>query len=233
MVIDSGYFFNAINRDIEMVRGDTMSFAFQLKGLEGSRPTAVYFTCKSSVEDTTPLFQLSLDTTIDEISYDPETDIITYSVRIPPDKTASLDYGRYFYDLEIQVNLDVFTLMRGRLAIDYDVTTGTTPQPPEYKDGDAQEYPKEDIPSGYKRIYTEQIISNIAQEINDINDAEDALTTAEMVTALFDIKTNIAAISTAINTITGGSTPIELADMAQTITDELDIKYPSGEEVYY
>ena len=233
MIIDSGFFFNAINRDIEMVRGDTCSFAFQLKGLEGERPEAVYFTCKSSVEDTTPLFQLTLDNTIDERSYDPETDIITYSVRIPPDKTAGVDPGRYYYDLEVQVNADVFTLMRGRLAIDYDVTTGTTPQPPYYRDGDAEEYPKEDIPSGTKRAYTEQIISNIAQEINEINDAEDALTTAEMVTALFTIKGYIGGISTAINSLTGGSTPIELADMASVITDELDIKYPSGEEVYY
>ena len=233
MIIDSGYFFNAINRDIEMVRGDTMSFAFQLKGLEGSRPNAVYFTCKASIEDTSPVFQLSLDNTIDERSYDPEKDILTYSVRIPPDKTVNLDNGRYFYDLEIQVNADIFTLMRGRLAIDYEITTGTTPQPPYYRDGDEEEYPKEDIPQGTKRAYTEQIISNIAQEINDINSAADDLTTAEMVTALFNIKGYISGISDAINTITGGSTPISIVDMAQVITDDLDIKYPNGEEVYY
>ena len=53
---NTGYFFNAIRRDISMIRGDTMSFSFQLKGLGGQRPEDIKFTCKETIEDVDPLF---------------------------------------------------------------------------------------------------------------------------------------------------------------------------------
>ena len=69
------------------------------------------FTCKLSEED---------GVWID--SEDTVHDILTYGVRVAPAKTEDLNTGRYFYDLEIDVNNDVFTLMKGRLLLEYDVT---------------------------------------------------------------------------------------------------------------
>lgn len=232
-MIDSGYFYNAIKRDIAMVRGDTMSFAFQLKGLEGQIPDQVVFCCKEDLEDTDCMFKVSTADTIDLRSYDSDNDILTYTVRIPPYKTANQPLGRFFYDLGVMVNGDVITLMIGRLSIEFEVYRYGTPEPVPVPSGDAIEYPQEDIPVGYMRKYTEQYISDIAEGIKAINGSEDTYTTQEMVAALEGIEDDIIDINSAINAITGSSDPIALSDIADTITDELDIKYESGEEVYY
>ena len=230
---NTGYFFNAIRRDISMIRGDTMSFAFQVKGLEGQRPTDIKFTCKETIEDVDPLFICILGESISEISYDPDKDLLTYRVRVRPYQTAALELGRFFYDLELTVNGDIITLMTGRLSLESEITTGTTPVPPSILDGDDIEYPQEDIPVGYMRKYTEQYISDIATAIKAVNGSEDTYNTQEMVAALEGIEDDIIDINSAINAITGSSDPIALSDIADTITDELDIKYESGEEVYY
>lgn len=121
-MIESGYFLNAIKRDIEMIRGDTLSFAFQVQGLEGQEPTKVQFSCKESLEDTEYLFEVSLEDTIDIRSYDEASDTLTYVVRVPPEKTVNVAPGRYYYDLELYCNGDVITLMIGRIQIDHQVT---------------------------------------------------------------------------------------------------------------
>ena len=122
------YFYNVLKKDITMVKGDTMSFGFQIQGLEGSTPSSIVFSCKDDPEDDDAIFTSSLENGgvwLD--SQDEETDTLTYGVRIAPEKTEDLNVGRYFYDLEITingetVNEDVFTLMKGRLQIEYDVT---------------------------------------------------------------------------------------------------------------
>jgi len=113
-----GYFYNPIRRDLSMVKGDTMSFGFQIQGLDGRDPDGVELICKKTLEDNTELFGVSLDDNIDRRSYDAEHDIITYTVRIPPALTANLDAGRYFYDLRIYADTDVITLMIGRINIE-------------------------------------------------------------------------------------------------------------------
>lgn len=113
-----GYFFNPIRRDISMIKGDTMSFGFQVQGLEGQDPEGVELICKKTLEDESTLFEISLADNIDKRSYDEETDTITYTVRIPPRLTEDLDAGRYFYDLKIYVDTDVISLMVGRINIE-------------------------------------------------------------------------------------------------------------------
>lgn len=117
------YFYNVLKKDITMVKGDTMSFGFQIQGLEGSTPSSIVFSCKDDPEDETAIFTSSLlEGGIWLDSQDDDEDILTYGVRVAPQKTADLDTGRYFYDLEVAVNNDVFTFMKGRLLIEYDVT---------------------------------------------------------------------------------------------------------------
>ena len=117
-----GYFFNPIRRDIAMIKGDTMSFGFQVQGLEGQTPSAITFTCKETPESETELFSVDLTEHISESPHDSERDIRTYIVRIPPILTEDLELGRFFYDLQININNDIINLMRGRLSLEYEIT---------------------------------------------------------------------------------------------------------------
>ena len=208
-MIDSGYFYNAIKRDIAMVRGDTMSFAFQLKGLEGQRPEDVVFCCKENLEDTDCLFKVSLSDTIDLRDYDSESDTLTYTVRIPPYKTSNIPLGRFFYDLGVMVNGDVITLMIGRISVEYEVYRDGTPEPVPVPSGDAIEYPVENIPAGEQKAYTEQFVSNIAVAINGITGESGSYTVEEM--------------SGAITTEIGGI----ISDLEARIPEEIDeVSFP-------
>ena len=119
-----GYFFNALNRDITAVRGDTVSFNFQVQGLEGELPEDagdLVLTCKETPEDETALFEITLGNGILEQEYDTEDDVVTYSVRIAPGLTEDLDLGRYYYNLRLKIHGDVITLLRGRFELVYDI----------------------------------------------------------------------------------------------------------------
>lgn len=216
-MIESGYFMNAIIRNLEMVRADTMSFGFQVQGLKGQRPEFVQFSCKNSLEDREYLFAQTLNDTIDIRSYDAEKDILTYSVRIPPEATANLAEGRYYYDLEMRVNRDTITLMIGRLSIIEQVTDSPFDPSPEYEDGDEVLYPRDGIPAGLKKLYTESIISQIGAGIEAIDGYQDGYDISDMVTALGNISDEVDAINTAIKNKTGSTADIPLADMADAI----------------
>lgn len=214
-----GYFCNALNRDITMVRGDTMSFGFEVQGLGGELPTAVIFTAKDGAESSSPLFTLDLTNTITIRDYDSETDVYTFALRLPPEKTYDLNLGRYFYDLEIQVNYDVFTILRGRLELVADITRGGTSPAPQYESGDDIYYPVDDIPLGSVKLYTEQTISNIAQGINDVLDDDTARLPVDCVTALAHIKSDVDDIEEAINIIKETAQDITLDEMAGEILE--------------
>lgn len=114
-------YLNAINQNIEMVKGDTLAFNFQLQGLGGVDPDTIIFSCAEQYGDN-PIFTVDLTNGIDQVDYDVTKDVATYSVRIAPQKTATLDVNRYYYDMQITINSDVITLMRGRLALLNEVT---------------------------------------------------------------------------------------------------------------
>ena len=114
---------NSINQNIEMVRGDTLAFNFQLQGLGDTDPDAIIFSCADSY-GATPIFTADLTDGITRVDYDSNTDTATYSVRIAPNKTAGQDITRYYYDLQAGIDGDVFTLMRGSLTLLNEVTRG-------------------------------------------------------------------------------------------------------------
>lgn len=121
-MINKQDFINAINQDIDIVKGDTLAFAFQLQGLGDVEPTFT-FSCALSYYDS-PLFTVDSEDGITRESYDAEKDIATYTIRIAPNKTEALDLNRYYYDLEMTLDDDIITLMRGRLTLLYEVTKG-------------------------------------------------------------------------------------------------------------
>lgn len=105
---------------IRMSRGDTLSFGIQVYDESGAPfgqdLERAHFTCKSNRSDTRYLFQKSLSDGISKMGQG------TYVVRVAPSDTANAKPGKYFYDLEIGCNGDVFTVMRGVLELMQDVT---------------------------------------------------------------------------------------------------------------
>lgn len=102
------------NYQINMIRGDTLSFNLEFTGLNQDLDTAC-FTVKE-YEDGDIIFQKYLGSGITK------QDDNHYTVRIAPADTQSIVAKSYHFDLEITVNGDVFTIMRGILEIEKDVT---------------------------------------------------------------------------------------------------------------
>lgn len=123
---------NYYQNDIRHVKGDTHSHPIIVEGLHQDLES-IFFTCRDSLnDDSEVLFQKSLNAGITYMYYDEEKDERTYMVRIAPDDTKDLQAGTYYYDEQVAVNGDVFTIMRGKFIIEQDVTReGTTPADPE------------------------------------------------------------------------------------------------------
>lgn len=123
---------NYYKNNIKHVKGDTYSSALIVEGL-GQALDSVYFTCRDSLKnDSTILFEKSLaDGGIKQVEYDEENDIRKYAVRIDPYDTRNLQAGTYFYDLQITVNTDVFTIMKGNFILEQDASRKGEPTEPE------------------------------------------------------------------------------------------------------
>lgn len=102
------------DQNLNMIRGDTFSFGLECYLLDQDLDSA-FFTVRKSY-DGEIIFQRSLGNGIEKI----ETGI--YSIRIAPENTRDLEAGHYYYDFNINVNNDVFTLIKGDLLIEHDVT---------------------------------------------------------------------------------------------------------------
>ena len=111
---------NYYKNDIRHVKGDTYSSNLIVEGL-GQNIATAKFTCRDSLNDNSEvLFEKTLNNGIVKYKYDSEKDIRYYSIRIPPEDTQNLQSGTYYYDLEVGVNGDVFTIMKGRFIVEQD-----------------------------------------------------------------------------------------------------------------
>lgn len=114
------YYRNNIRHD----KGDTFSCGLVVENL-GQDLEEILFTCRESLNDNAEvLFQVSLGNGISLVEYDEENDIRKYAIRVAPSKTENLQSGTYYYDEEIRVNNDVFTLMKGLFIIEQDSSRG-------------------------------------------------------------------------------------------------------------
>lgn len=102
--------------NITMVRGDTLSFGVELEGLNQDLESA-YFSCKQEPNDSTYTFQKSLGNGITKAEAN------KYRIRVAPEDTKNIDIGNYYYDFEIVANSDVFTILKGLLTVEQDITT--------------------------------------------------------------------------------------------------------------
>ena len=105
------------NLNLEMTKGDTFSFGLEIVDL-GQEIEEAYFTVKSNYDDT-PLFQKTLGNGI-ELDHI-EGNNYFYTIRIAPNDTRYLEPKKYYYDFEINLNDDTFTILKGILDLEFDV----------------------------------------------------------------------------------------------------------------
>lgn len=112
--------FKMEDKYIRMIRGDTLSFGVQIMDEDGKPFTqdleTVYFTCKSNNAMNKYIFKKTLGNGVTK------TGTGEYVVRVAPEDTKYADVGKYFYDLELGINGDVFTVMHGVIELERDVT---------------------------------------------------------------------------------------------------------------
>lgn len=104
-------------KDIKLTRGDSFGFNFEVADSNDEEVTldAVHFSCKEKPTDTTYIFQKTIGNGITKLSEG-------YYVKIDPADTENLEYKAYYYDLEVTIGDDVFTFLKGKLDIKWDVT---------------------------------------------------------------------------------------------------------------
>lgn len=102
------------NHNLNMVRGDTLSFGFEVSGVD--QIDTAFFSCKINADDEEYLFQKKLNDGISDVGNG------KYRVRVAPNDTKDAEVGSYYYDLEIGVNGDFYTILKGRLKIEQDIT---------------------------------------------------------------------------------------------------------------
>ena len=115
---------NYYSNDISHLKGDTYSCGLVIEEL-GQEPEEIAFTCRDSLNDNSEvLFSATIGDGISLVEYDKVKDIRKYAIRIAPSKTINLHSGAYYYDEEVRVNGDVFTIMKGRFILKQDCTRG-------------------------------------------------------------------------------------------------------------
>lgn len=113
---------NYYRNNIRHVKGDTYSSGLVVEGL-GQDLDNIYMTCRDSLNDDSEiLFEKALNNGITLVEYDEENDIRKYAIRIAPADTKDLQAGTYYYDLQVDINSDVFTVMKGQFIIEQEVT---------------------------------------------------------------------------------------------------------------
>ena len=107
--------------NFEMIKGDTLSFAVEIEfDDDPQKLEKAFFTCKKNLDDGDVVFQKALE---DGISFrKQERYKMYYVVRIAPEDTKDIEAGHYFYDMQIEINGDVFTILTGALKVRYGIT---------------------------------------------------------------------------------------------------------------
>ena len=105
----------ASDTNLYMVRGDSMSFGFEYDGTTQNLNTA-FFTCRNSESSEQVVFQKALGNGISKL------DTGKYVIRVAPSDTRNIQAGVYYYDFQVSMGSDVFTLLKGALVIEQDTT---------------------------------------------------------------------------------------------------------------
>lgn len=109
-----------MRKNFELVKGDTLAFAVEIEFSENPQDLEhAYFTVKKNPDDLA-IFQKNLGNGISKVGE--LGNKVYYRVRVDPKDTEKLMEGIYHYDLEIRANSDVFTILKGLLIIENDIS---------------------------------------------------------------------------------------------------------------
>lgn len=110
---------NMADRYITMVKGDTLSFGVEITDIEGAwlDIDAATFICKKNYTDVTAVFTKTLGSGITKASDG------HYVVRVAPADTSGAEAGLYYYAFRVTKGSDVYTIMKGILELDPEVTS--------------------------------------------------------------------------------------------------------------
>lgn len=100
--------------NISMVKGDTLAFGIEIEGVDELENA--YFSCKKNKNDNNYVFQKTLGGGIYKVANG------KYGIRVDPNDTKNVEAGLYYYDLQIDINLDVYTVLIGQLEIVEEIT---------------------------------------------------------------------------------------------------------------
>ncbi len=107
--------------NLEMIKGDTLSFAVEIEFDDKPQELEkAFFTCKNNLDDDDVVFQKALGKGISFSKQ--ERNKMYYVVRIAPEDTKDIETGHYFYDMQIELNSDVFTILTGALKVRHGIT---------------------------------------------------------------------------------------------------------------
>lgn len=105
-----------IEYNIEFTRGDSQYIGFETEDLSGVVDRA-FFTVRKTFEKTSPvILQKTLNNGISFLGDG------VYRIKIEPEDTINLNLGKYYYDIELQENGDVSTVIKGQIILTYDIT---------------------------------------------------------------------------------------------------------------
>ena len=109
---------NMADKYITMIQGDTLSFGIVLEDQYGQATDIdnAIFIAKKNYTDDNRLFEKTIG---DGIERD---DVGSYTVRVAPEDTINADAGRYYYDLRVGIDDDMYTFMHGIIEIEPRVT---------------------------------------------------------------------------------------------------------------
>lgn len=106
---------------LDAIRGDTLSFAFKLEfSSDPQEVKKAHFSIKKNVEDSAPIIHKSLGDGITLAGT--QDNSVYYVVRAAPEDTAKLEHGQYYYDVSIELNSDIFTILHGIIKVENDIT---------------------------------------------------------------------------------------------------------------
>ena len=117
-----------ITKNIEHVRGDTLSFNVNLSEIDTATITieSLYFSVKPKPKiGEEYIFQKSLSDGITQLS-PAEGANYTFNIRVAPEDTYQLPAKTYYYDLQIGLGNDIYTIMYGEFKVLSDVTEETS-----------------------------------------------------------------------------------------------------------
>lgn len=107
-------------QDFDHTRGDTLPIVFTLdQALDlADEGTKITFSVKVKETDNNYVFQVD-KTAVTALEND---EPYSYLMKIPAENTVDLALGRYYYDLELQANSEVYTLVKGFMDLTFDIT---------------------------------------------------------------------------------------------------------------